>query len=276
MNFTKYQGLGNDFVFVEDFQGNLLQQAPVWAPRICDRHFGVGGDGLVLITRSGETHGGIYTMRIFNADGSEAEMCGNAIRCLAKHLLDRGLAEGASITVGTLHDRREVRVETDGYAVDMGQPVWGAELVPVHCQGDECIEQTITAEGQQFVISAVSMGNPHAVVFVEDIDTIPFLQWGPRLEQCSAFPNKTNVEFVQVRSRDSLKVKVWERGVGPTLACGTGACAAAVVAHRVGAADRRLDVELPGGTLKIALGEDNHVWMTGPAEWVFSGEYMFS
>lgn len=266
MRFTKYHGLGNDFVFIEDFAEEMLAQAPQLAKRMCDRHFGVGADGLVLITRPS----GRYTMRVFNADGSEAEMCGNAIRCVAKHLRDRRLVDGDSLGVGTKESVKTIQFDEDSYTVDMGKPIWDAEAIPMEGSGDS-IRKMVTVEGHVLEISGVSLGNPHGVVMVDCVDKVPLHTLGPLLERHPLFPERVNVEFVQRVSHDHLQVAVWERGVGPTLACGTGACASVAVAARLGLVDRSCRVSLPGGDLSIEWREDDHLLMRGPAVRVFTG-----
>jgi diaminopimelate epimerase len=260
--FTKYHGLGNDFIFMEDFGGNLLPRGEMLAKALCHRQLGIGADGLVLITKDV----GLYTMRIFNADGTEAEMCGNAIRCMAHYLLQEGLAQGPVIEVGTLSGRKEIRTADEWYVVDMGEPDFSLS------QGGEV---EVLSHGVSWTAYPLSIGNPHAVVFVDDLAALDFATWGPRLETAEVWPQGANIEFTQVLSPNHLKVRVWERGAGPTLACGTGACAAAVVASRLGLTQEltvgAIRVSLPGGVLAIHGGLDNHVFMAGPAVRVFSG-----
>lgn len=264
MRFWKYHGIGNDFVLVEDFGGELLNRASPLAEAVCHRHYGIGADGLVLILENE----GSYTMRIFNPDGSEAEMCGNAIRCVAHHLYARGYVQNSPCTVHTLSGPKEIWREGELYAVDMGEPRFsGSDLPP---QGGA---QTAAAQGRTWQVYPVSMGNPHGVVFVEDASAVNLWELGPLLEKHPMWPNHANIEFVEVKEPTCLQVRVWERGVGPTLACGTGACAAAVWAAKLGVAERRVQVHLPGGSLAIRWEEDNHVWMIGPAVKVFEGYY---
>ena len=198
-------------------------------------------------------------------------MCGNAIRCLAKHLIDNELVHGDQLTVGTLETEKTIKILPNGYAVDMGQPRFHPSEIPIKAEGDRALEIRIPLGQHQVKLSAVSMGNPHGVVFVDDISRIPFEEWGPILEAYPIWPAKANIEFVQLIDRTTLLVRVWERGVGPTLACGTGACASAVIAATRGLANRQVTVSLPGGDLEIDWYSDNHVWMTGPAAKVFSG-----
>ena len=259
MQFTKYHGLGNDFIFVEDFGGNLVPNGESLAKLICHRQFGIGADGLVLVTGDASQ----YTMRIFNSDGSEAEMCGNAIRCMADYLLEHRLATGPVLTIGTISGPKEIRVAGDLYVVDMGEPDFSFNK-------GEMVE--LDFHGEMWTAYPVSMGNPHGVVFVEDMEELDYCTWGPRLEAHSTWPHKANIEFTQVLSSNHLSVRVWERGAGPTLACGTGACAAAVVASKLGLVDAGpVRVTLPGGDLLIEWAADNRVFMTGPATKVFTG-----
>lgn len=258
MRFTKYHGLGNDFIFVEDFGGILLANGENLAQSLCHRHFGIGADGLVFIT--GDSN--LYTMRIFNSDGSEAEMCGNAIRCMADYLLRENLATGSVLQIGTISGTKEIQVSGDLYIVDMGEP-------DLSFNQGEIVE--IEMENITWHAHPVSMGNPHAVVFMDDVENFDFFSWGSRLEQAKVWPHKANIEFTQVLSPNHLKVRVWERGVGPTLACGTGACAAAVAAIKKGLTTGPVRVSLPGGDLTIEWKENNRVYMAGPAKRVFTG-----
>ncbi|HBG01116.1 MAG TPA: diaminopimelate epimerase [Firmicutes bacterium] len=263
VQFTKYHGLGNDFIIVEDGKGILLPQGEMLARALCHRQIGIGADGLVLITQTSD----LYTMRIFNPDGTEPEMCGNAIRCMADYLVKEGLVEGPIIHVGTLSGVKEISILGDHYVVDMGEPDFSFG------QG-EGVE--ISLSGLTWTAYPVSMGNPHAVVFVDDLEALDLFRWGPRLEGAEVWPHGANIEFTQVLNSQHLQVRVWERGAGPTLACGTGACAAAVVAARQGltrnfGAGGTL-VSLPGGDLTIRVGPTNRVLMIGPAQKVFTGQ----
>lgn len=258
MRFTKYHGLGNDFILIEDFAGELLPQGKLLAKAICNRNFGIGADGLVLITKETD----LFTMRIFNSDGTEAEMCGNAIRCLADYLLKEGLVNGSVFEIGSLGGTKKVRVENDNYIVDMGEPDFTFN------KGEQL---QISSHGRTWTVYPISMGNPHGVVFVEDLASLDLNTWGPRLEHDKVWPDKANIEFTQVLSSGHLRVKVWERGAGATLACGTGACAAAVVAMKQELAKGPVIVSLPGGDLTIRWGPENRVYMAGPATIVFTG-----
>ncbi|MFC0216057.1 diaminopimelate epimerase [Paenibacillus chartarius] len=278
MKFTKLQGLGNDFIVVGG-EERLPEHAAELAVRLCDRNFGIGADGLVFVLPSDIAD---YTMRIINADGSEAEQCGNAIRCVAKYVYDNALVD---------RNRTELTIETKGAGaqpvqltlgddgrvvqvrVDMGEPVLEGRLVPTTIDGNPVKDYPIEAEGRQFRFTAVSMGNPHCVIFVDDAAEFDLHTWGPKLETHPYFPRRANVEFVTVRSRSHAEMRVWERGAGPTLACGTGACATLVAAVLAGQTERTATVSLKGGDLLIEWNErNNRIYMTGPAEIVFTGE----
>lgn len=257
MDFTKYHGLGNDFIFMEDFRGKLAANGENMAKILCHRQFGIGADGLVLITETDD----LFTMRIFNSDGSEAEMCGNAIRCMADYLLKHSLVKGPILQIGTMSGIKEISVNNNLYVVDMGEPNFSFN------EGEAV---KINSHNELWTADPVSMGNPHGVIFVDDLENLDFHIWGPRLENASVWPEKANIEFTQVLNVNHLKVKVWERGAGPTLACGTGACAAAVAAIRRGFVNSSVRVSLPGGDLTIEW-KNNHVFMAGPARKVFTG-----
>ena len=275
--FTKMHGLGNDFVFVNDLDERLSEaELPRLAQAVCDRHFGVGADGLVQVLPSSVAD---FRMRIHNSDGTEAAHCGNAIRCIAKYLYERDLHRHAIVTVETIGRVNELesfvedgRVER--VRVDMGEPVFQRDQIPVLGPPDEeVIDEAFSINGQELAITALSMGNPHAVTFVEEVGGVPLSEIGPLVERHEAFPDRINAEFVQILSPTEMRMRVWERGAGPTLACGTGACATLVAAARTGRSERRGTVRLDGGNLEIEWRDDNHVWMTGPAIEVFSGEF---
>ncbi len=279
--FVKMHGIGNDFVVIGALDDLPLPEEKLseFARFVCDRHFGVGADGVIWILPSQVAD---FKMRIFNPDGSEAEMCGNGIRCAAKWFYDRDYAKGKAVQVETLAGIKTVWVqEENGKAVavtvDMGEPIFAPSLVPTSLgEGSEAIEVPLSVEGVgTYIVSAVSMGNPHCVIFVNDVDNFPVETIGPRIEHHPAFPKRTNVEFVQVLSRNEMKVRVWERGAGLTLACGTGACASLVIASRTGRTDRKAKVHLPGGTLTIEWRDDGRIYMTGPAVEVFWGEFVW-
>lgn len=272
--FTKYHGLGNDFILVDNRASSTPVVTPEQAIQLCDRHFGVGADG-VIFALPGE-NGTDYTMRIFNSDGSEPEMCGNGIRCLARFIADlEGITEPRTYRIHTLAGTIMPRLEPNGLVtVDMGEPrLLAAEIPTTLAAADEkVIDRPLEVAGQTWQVTCVSMGNPHCITFVEDAAGIPLEQIGPQFEHHPVFPKRTNTEFIQVVRPDHLIMRVWERGAGATLACGTGACAALVAAVLNGKSDRRATVELPGGPLQIEWSEDGHLYMTGPAERVFAGE----
>ncbi len=274
MHFTKWHGLGNDFILLEQKPGFVPEERlPDFARRLCDRNFGVGGDGLVLVFQE---HG-LLNMRIFNADGSEAEMCGNAIRCVARYAYERGLVSNLSFEIKTGAGIRVPEIILDGekfaaVKVDMGKPILSGEAIPVNGYGGKkVIEQDILVDGRIFKFTAVSMGNPHCLLFVNDISEAPVKTLGPLLERHELFPKRTNVEFIEVKTPAEINLRVWERGVGETLACGTGTCAAVVGGVLTGRLDRMVQVNLPGGRLLVEWAGNNHVYMTGPAEEVFKG-----
>ncbi len=275
MEFIKMHGLGNDFIVIDDMAEKMkIGLAPKLARVICRPHFGVGGDGLVIIRKSAFAD---VCMRIFNNDGSEAEMCGNAIRCVAKYVVEAKGYSQEEITIETLNGIKRVKVIKEGdrveYQADMGEPIFAARLIPVSLGESPVIGQPIQIMGRKFQFTALSMGNPHCVIFVDEIVEKELLEAGALLEKHPLFPKKTNVEFVKVLDKEQIRVLVYERGVGPTLACGTGACAAVVAAALNGLTGRGVTVTLPGGDLYIRWAEDNHVFMSGPAEKVFSGSF---
>ncbi|EOS58003.1 diaminopimelate epimerase [Paenibacillus barengoltzii] len=274
MEFTKMHGLGNDFlVFYGEQQ--LPDNVSELAIRWCDRYFGVGGDGLVFILPSDKAD---FKMRIINSDGTEAEQCGNAIRCVAKYVYDNRLVDKDSVTIETLGagvQQVTLQVE-DGVVktvrVDMGEPILDGLTIPTTLNQNPIVSQPIETDGQEFKFTAVSMGNPHCVIYVDDASNFEVTTWGPKLEVHPYFPRKINVEFATVTNRERVEMRVWERGAGPTLACGTGACATLVSSVLNGLTDRAAWIGLKGGDLFIEWDErDNHVYMTGPAEAVYKG-----
>jgi len=279
MNFTKMQGAGNDFILVE--VSNLSRNWSPMAIAMCDRHFGVGGDGLLLVLPSDIAD---FGMRMFNPDGSEAEACGNGLRCLARYLLDRGLVKTQEILVETLAGIRKVRVDKagDGAAriqVSMGEPKFGAKDIPVVIEHlvdiKPILDYPVTIKDKELSLSLVSMGNPHAVYFEQhSISDFPLSQLGPEVEQLAIFPNRVNFEVARVIDRKQIEARVWERGVGETLACGSGACAVAVVAQLHGYIDNKVDIKLPGGILEVEWDRVGEVFLSGPAEVVFTGEWV--
>jgi diaminopimelate epimerase len=275
MRFTKMQGCGNDYVYVDLFREKLTGDVSKLAARIADRHFGVGGDGLILICPSERADA---RMRMFNADGSEAEMCGNGLRCVAKYVHDHGIARKERLNIETGRGILSVDLEVkNGKAqrvrVDMGEPILEAAKIPTLLKGDPPTEAEVVIEGEAFAFTCVSMGNPHAVAFVPEITDRLVHQVGPQVEKHEAFPRRTNVEFVKVNDRTDADMRVWERGSGETMACGTGACAVAVAGVLTDRFDRKVTLHLLGGELQIEWGPDNHVYKTGPAVEVFSGEW---
>ncbi len=277
LRFTKMHGLGNDFVMVDDLDRSW-DFDPDAVRLLCDRHFGIGGDGLILV-RPATIEGADFSMLYYNADGTTAEMCGNGIRCFAKWLVDRGQVTGDSVNVQTLGGIRSVEIERCGDGVmtlarvDMGEPVLDPPSIPTTFEGQQVFECPLETSLGTFKVTAVSMGNPHAVIWVDDVDTAPVDTLGPIIESDPHFPAKTNVEFAQLveGETDLVRLRVWERGVGETLACGTGACATAVVAALSCRTGRTATIELPGGELSVEWAPDGHVYMTGPAEEVFAG-----
>jgi len=275
--FTKYHGLGNDFVLIDCRDMAVPPITAAEAQLMCDRNFGVGGDGVIFALPPTET-GSMCTMRIYNSDGSEPEMCGNGIRCLARFFASLQKVE-PTYTIDTLAGPIKPTLLPDGSVrVDMGEPVLDGPTVPTTLPTNAAgvaLAAPISAGGFDFTATCVSMGNPHAIIFVDDLEALEFEKVGPLLEVHPAFPAKSNIEFVQCLSRTHLKMKVWERGAGPTLACGTGACALLVAAVLEGRAERAATVSLPGGDLFIEWHEEtNRISMTGPALKVFSGEYL--
>jgi diaminopimelate epimerase len=279
MRFTKMHGIGNDYVYVNGFTETVADPAQL-APKIADRHFGVGGDGLILILPSTKAD---VRMRMFNADGSEAEMCGNGIRCVAKYAYDHGLSKKNPMTVETgngvlslhLHLRENLVREV---TVDMGKPILSLPEIPVN---PEKIKKTSRPNEYEILglpgiepAVFVSMGNPHAVMFTDRVDVDRVLRDGPVVEHHAAFPRRVNAHWVIVNSRSEVTMRTWERGSGATLACGTGACAVCVAGALTGRTDRKILAHLPGGDLTLEWKEsDDHVYMTGPATEVFSGEW---
>ena len=275
--FTKWQGCGNDFVLVDCFKEKITDYGTL-AKRVCDRHYGIGADGLILLLPSERAD---LCMRIFNADGSEAEMCGNGIRCFARCAYESGLTDKLEFTVETgagilvpklmLTDGR-----VSGIQVDMGEPVLEAERIPVAGFGSQrVVDEPIEVLGKTYQMTCVSMGNPHCVIFVKDIRQLPIETVGPVFETHERFPRKVNTEFVQVLDRSHLRMRVWERGAAVTLACGTGSCATLTAAVLNGLTDRKAEIELDGGKLIVEWAENGRLYMTGPAEQVFTGSFEY-
>lgn len=274
IRFTKMQGLGNDYIYLDGFETAIdLDQASEWAKKVSDRHFGIGGDGLVLMLPSEKYH---CKMRIFNADGSEAQMCGNAIRCVAKYLEDRRGISGPNLIVDTLAGPREIQIvrhegSTTWVKVNMGTPIFSSERLPMTGPSRRVIMEPIEIAGEKLKITCVSMGNPHCVTFVDELTDTMVSGLGPQIERSPVFPERINVEFVQVINRSRINMRVWERGSGETLACGTGASASAVAAILNGYCDPKVKVGLLGGELEIEWEPQGDVFMTGPAVEVFQG-----
>lgn len=270
IDFTKMHGLGNDFIVVDTRQKKIAGLAKK-TKFLCDRHFGIGCDQIIVITKSRKAD---YGMKIFNADGSEVEMCGNGIRCYAKYLWDRKdpiIKKKGYLDVETPAGIIRPKMMKGGLVqVDMGEPVLDGPSVPTTFKG-EAVDKPLKIGKKSYRITAISMGNPHCVIFTGNVDKINLADEGPPLENNRVFPNKTNVEFVEIKSKTRVKARVWERGSGSTLACGTGACAVAVASALNGKTGRKVNVDLPGGTLKIEWTKDNRVLMTGPATEVFAG-----
>lgn len=275
MEFTKMQGCGNDYVYV-DCTRQQLNGVKELARKISDRHYGVGSDGLILIKSSEKAD---FFMEMYNADGSQSQMCGNGIRCVGKYVYDFGLTDKTEIAVDTLAGVKYLKLNVvDGKVasvrVNMGKPILKASMVPVEADGEQVIAEPIEVDQKMYEMTCVSMGNPHAVIFVDETENLPIEELGPKFENHKRFPERTNTEFVQVVDRNTLKMRVWERGSGETLACGTGACASLVAAVLNGLCENTARLELLGGTLLITWDrEADVVYMEGPAATVFTGSY---
>lgn len=274
MKFTKMHGCGNDYVYVNCFTEQIADAVSA-AKQVSDRHFGIGADGLILIKPSDKAD---FTMEMYNADGSRSKMCGNGIRCVAKYVFDYGLTKNKNITVesGGSIKYLDLKVEDGKVAevtVNMGSPITDPKLVPVNSNKEEVIAEPIEIDGSSYKITCVSMGNPHAVVFVEDTKAVNIEKIGPLFENNEFFPERTNTEFIHVIDRNTIDMRVWERGSGETLACGTGACASVYACILNGYTEDEVTVRLLGGELKIAYDREKHtIFMTGPAVKVFDGE----
>ena len=276
MKFTKMHGCGNDYIYVDGSKEHIsVQQKPEIARKLSDRHFGIGGDGVIFINPSEEAD---FEMEMYNADGSRAEMCGNGIRCVAKYVYDRGLTDKKKISIISagkvkqlclaIQDKKVILVK-----VNMGEPELQTEKIPVLSSNEQVLNEPITVQGKEYRMTCVSMGNPHAVVFVDDVDGLEIEKIGPYFETHERFPNRTNTEFVKVIDEHTVQMRVWERGTGETLACGTGACATVVACILNGLTKEQVTVKLLGGELEIFWDRtENLVYMTGPADFVFDGE----
>lgn len=274
MKFTKMQGLGNDYVYVNCFK-ETIENPPEMAKKVSNRNFGIGSDGLIMINPSDVAD---FEMEMYNADGSRSEMCGNGIRCVGKYVYDYGLTEKEHISVETLAGIKylDLTVE-DGKVklvkVDMGSPELVPENIPIVADGNRVIDEPINVNGTEYRMTGVSMGNPHAVVYVEDVKGLDIETIGPAFENHERFPNRVNTEFVKVLDQNTVEMRVWERGSGETMACGTGACAVAVACILNGFTEDKVTVKLLGGDLQIEWDKEaDKVYMTGPAEVSFDGE----
>lgn len=277
LEFTKMTGLGNDYIYVDCTNGTKIKNVSEVTKKLSDRHFGIGADGLILIDKS-ENEDADFKMRIFNSDGSEAEMCGNGIRCVAKYIHDNKLFDKDKISIETLAGIKKVKLleeptgDCNEVIVDMGEPLFQDNNIPYDVFEAFNKDLDLDVKDGKMRFTVVSMGNPHAITFVEDVNNIDITSYGPEVENNPVFPNRTNVEFVQIIDKNDIKVRVWERGVGETFACGTGACAAVVACGLNGYTDENVNVELPGGELEIEWGKDNHIYMKGPAKTIFVGK----
>jgi diaminopimelate epimerase len=280
IHFTKMHGIGNDFVLINCIDEVCPSDTGTFSRRLCDRRFGIGADQLLFLHPSDKAD---FKMRILNADGSEVEMCGNGIRCLAKYIWDRNLSDKEILNIETIAGIIRPEKAGDLVRVDMGQPIFEPERIPINISStfkvqsskekssNLIIDYPLQIADKEFKITCVSMGNPHAIIVVDDVDSFPVTYYGPMIEKHSLFPKKTNVEFIEVSASDEIRMRVWERGSGETMACGTGASAVAVASNIKGLSNRNVTVHLLGGDLLIEWAVNNHVYMTGPAVEVFEG-----
>jgi len=279
MMFFKMQGLGNDYVYIDCINGKEPIDIKNLTNRLSNRHFGVGSDGLILLCKSKVAD---LKMRMFNSDGSEAQMCGNGIRCVAKLAYELGLICEEITTIETLSGIKTLKLnivngKVKTVEVDMGAPILEATKIPVSSSAkieDKKVKAEVKVKNKKIELTCVSMGNPHAVTFINDIKNFKVAEYGPILENADIFPEKANIEFVEVVDKNNIKMRVWERGSGETLACGTGACSSVVASSLNGYTDRKVNVQLLGGNLEIEWKPNNHVHMTGPAVTVFKGEWI--
>jgi diaminopimelate epimerase len=273
MNFTKMQGIGNDYIYINCFEEKVENPSKL-SVRLSDRHFGIGSDGIILIEPSA---GADCRMDIYNADGSQAMMCGNGIRCVGKYVYERGIAKKDVLKIDTMSGIKTLRLDIQAgtvvsVTVDMGAPGFKAEDIPAVFPKDQIIDEPITVDGIKYRITCVSMGNPHCVLFVDDVNKIDIEKIGPKFENHAMFPNRANIEFIQILNKNEINMRVWERGSGETWACGTGACASAAACFVNKKTERKVKVHLRGGDLGINWDEKTgNVYMTGPAEFVFDG-----
>lgn len=274
MKFTKMHGISNDYIYINGATEKIYNPSDI-AIKLSDRHTGIGSDGIVMILPSKTCD---FRMRMFNSDGSEAEMCGNASRCVGKYVYDKGLTKKTKVSLETLAGKKILNLhvvdgKVDMVTVDMGEPILRGTDIPTIFDLPTVVSQPIVVSGKKILTTCVSMGNPHSVVYVDDVDSLDLEKIGPSYECHPAFPHKTNTEFVEIISRNEVKMRVWERGAGETMACGTGACAVAVASVLNGFTDRDVRVKLRGGDLQIKWDDDdNHVYMTGPATTVYEGD----
>ncbi len=274
IKFTKMQGLGNDYVYIDAIHQKIENESSL-AQFVSNRHFGIGSDGLILICESKVAD---FKMRMFNADGSEAEMCGNGIRCVGKFVYDKGLTNKTTLKIETLAGIKTLVLNTEEgkvktVKVDMGEPILESEKIPVISEEQPVKNLILNADGKKFKFTCVSMGNPHAITVVENVKKFDVERYGKILEVDKAFPKRANIEFVEIVDKNNINMRVWERGAGETLACGTGACATAVACNLNELTTKHVNIELLGGMLEIEWNvEDNHIYMTGPAVTVFEGE----
>lgn len=275
MKFTKMQGCGNDYVYINGFTEKIGDK-PAFVRAVSDRHFGVGGDGAIFINPSEEAD---FEMEMYNADGTRAEMCGNGIRCVAKYVYDKGLTDREQISIVSFGNVKYVDLYVENglvrsVKVNMGAPELDAKKVPVKSAMERSVDEPITVNGKEYRMTCVSMGNPHAVVFMENITKLDIASIGPLFENHEVFPNRTNTEFVEVVDRTHVNMRVWERGTGETLACGTGCCATVAACVLNGLTEDEVTVRVLGGEIDIRWDrEENLIYMTGPAETVFEGEF---
>ncbi len=275
MKFTKMQGCGNDYVYVNGFT-EKIKDKPAFVRAVSDRHFGVGGDGAIFINPSDVAD---FEMEMYNADGSRSEMCGNGIRCVAKFVYDKGMTDQQQISIVSAGKIKYLDLEVkDGKVsnvkVNMGEPILRAEDVPVISKMEQSVDEPILVQGKEYRMTCVSMGNPHAIVFMDDVANLEIEKIGPYFENHEVFPNRTNTEFVEVVDRSRVNMRVWERGTGETLACGTGCCATVVACVLNGLTDNKVTVKVLGGEILIEWDRENNlVYMTGPATTVFEGEF---
>ncbi len=275
IKFTKMHGLGNDYVYIDctSKSGQTIENESELAKFISDRHFGVGSDGLILICDSNVAD---FKMRMFNYDGSEAEMCGNGIRCVGKFVYDKGLTQKEEITVETLAGIKKLQFNVEKQKVstvkvDMGEPILEPDKIPVISKEETVKNLKLKVLDREFKFTCVSMGNPHAITIVDNVKKFDIEKYGPILECDKHFPKRSNIEFIELVNRNAIKMRVWERGAGETLACGTGACASAVACNLNNYTEKKVTVELLGGNLNIEWDDNNHIYMTGPAVTVFEG-----